>query len=128
MSYDPDWARTFALLPLPQRMRAAADVLEDATNRNGGHEDTSVWRAQQLRVVAEQWEREDAQAAGKEQAVEELAQEITDIRGVFGGGSSYIARKLIDAGWTKKTGHISETECDDNDCKLHETYRRHGDS
>lgn len=96
----PVWTlRVFENLPLPQRMRAAADVLEEASRRKLIYE-TSVWSPVQLRGYADRWEREDADKLSREKQVEELEQIIlaSEFR------VEALARKLLDVGWTKVTG------------------------
>jgi hypothetical protein len=99
MSEAPD------LSTLPQRMRYAATVLEEAHERNGT---TGDWCSRNLIIAAAKWECEERQA--HERLVEELAREMF----VAGGdrdcptrerleqrGYMSPARKLIESGWRK---------------------------
>jgi hypothetical protein len=94
--------RAFHDLPLTMKMRASADVLDEC-NRRGAFADNVKWRASALREVADTWEREEAEEAGKEKAVEELAATISETGWLSGAGSVRVAQILIDAGWTKVT-------------------------
>ena len=93
--------RAFADLPLPMRMRAAADVLEEC-NRYIHTDPNNDWTPSMLRNDADVWEREDAEKTGKKKAVNELASALYD------AGWKKVrtdqAQALIDAGWTKVTG------------------------
>jgi len=95
--------QVFGKLPLPVRMRLAADVLEQTTTRyhGTGAESSHVdWRPVNLRYVADDWERADAREAERDRAVEELAQTLGTLLDDE-ISTNAIARTLIDAGWTK---------------------------
>lgn len=70
----------FAKLPLPQKMRAAVDVVEEAQQRHNPlmlmNPSVVPWDAQGLRINADYWEAEDAKAADRERIAEELADAI----------------------------------------------------
>lgn len=90
---------------LPERMREAAEVLEEATARCGGG---STWDPVGLIDYASRWEAEDAAAAEREALVEELRREI--MHAIISGGSNEsfhdsvgnAARSVIANGWTRQ--------------------------
>ena len=97
---------------LPQRMREAAKVLDEASARKQLNDDSRVpWTAFQLRYTADRFESEDNTTAELESLVEELAKTLLetchDILRIESSGPLFDdaregARKLIDAGWTKQ--------------------------
>ena len=98
---------------LAEKMRFAADVLEEASKRyNVAHPASGSWTAQFLRKEARHVEDEDQETAEREAMVEELAKQIARLFGGtnFSNFSAEMqqayrrhARALIDAGWTKDT-------------------------
>jgi hypothetical protein len=63
--------------PLAQRMRDAADTLEEASDRMGWGKNWS-WQPTELRREATHVEDEDREAAEREALVEELTQSLAD--------------------------------------------------
>lgn len=99
MSAQPD------LSTLPQRMRYAADVLGEASNRDfDGDSPAYTWHPDVLRSRADKWEAEDANRAV---LVEELAQDLKEHyfdRNLAGSDDVYWrqrAGRLIESGWRK---------------------------
>lgn len=107
----------FRELPLPQRMRLAAEVLDEANKRNR-RGSMCQWDVDRLRVMANLLEREEAEKDERDRIVEEIAQEIFsfwapgfDTKGEH--GSQKFFREQIRAmlerhpyiaeGWTKVT-------------------------
>lgn len=92
----------FRDLPLPVRMRAAADVIEELEREHFDKGLPGSFYLQDPSRDLRDWadDRENENAAGKEQAVRELAEFI---RGTDGKGfnSESLARRLIDTGWTR---------------------------
>lgn len=95
---------------LPDRMRAAADTLDDVNARyDGRFADGSplpAWDAANLRHVADRWEAEDSE---QEERVQELA------RALYNAGWAKVttnqARQLIADGWTKGETWPASTNC-----------------
>lgn len=88
---------------LPQRMREAAKVLSEATERSGSG--VVYWDPTGLRACAARLEAEDNAAAEREAKEWELAAEFIEAlpagTGLHLGIFYNAARKLIGAGWTK---------------------------
>jgi len=91
--------RRFNDLPLPVRMRACVEVMKEADERYGA---SHSWSPDGMLVVLDKWEQQDARDAGKEKLMEELAEFIRSADWDRPDVPLGIARKLIDAGWTKK--------------------------
>jgi hypothetical protein len=103
------------LSTLPARMRYAAQVLEEASERYYGKKTFHGWAADGLRNVAAIFDDQDRAAKESEQQVEELAKTMFD--GVANHVSTFewgdyqnrwnrdiyrhAARAALDAGWTK---------------------------
>lgn len=97
----------FRQLLLPQRMRLAAEVLAEATDRydrlagiDAKLGERGSWDAANLRRMADRWEADDKEAAEKDKLARELADAFRASVDV-GGSALDIARALIDNGWTK---------------------------
>lgn len=60
---------------LPDRMREAADTLDEASERRGtnGVFDSSIWKATSLRGAADRWEAEDREEAKNYALAKEFA-------------------------------------------------------
>lgn len=103
-------------LPLPMQMRIAAEVIIRANGEYVKRRDhrRTVWSADSLRELANEWQEEDAQKAAKEAETEELAGFLAArIRGYseeeWGLRAKPniwhdCARELLDAGWRKTEG------------------------
>lgn len=94
---------------LPERMRGAADTLDDASRWKQLNDDSKVpWTAFQLRYTADRIEAEMVKEAESAALTEELCREI--LRGVLSevaneslrDSAGNTARRLIAAGWTKQ--------------------------
>jgi hypothetical protein len=91
------------LSTLPQRMREAADVIDEAAAEFHGRPENMNsgwlahnWTAKDLRTYADDWEAADRQA---EALTDELARDL------YGAGWRKVCRsdvrQLIESGWTK---------------------------
>lgn len=86
---------------LPERMRAAADVLVEVSHRYGqvvGDVALTPWDAANLRLTADRWEAEEA-AQGEQ--VQALSKALLSA-GHTGVTVTAIARELVADGWTKR--------------------------
>jgi phage terminase large subunit GpA-like protein len=86
------------LSTLPNRMRYAATVIDEADNRYGTHE--SGWDSGGLRQLADMWENDDRQAEAERSALaDELATELYEAGWVKVSSAHVI--HLIESGWRK---------------------------
>ena len=97
----------FRELPQTTQMRAAADVLVDATDRHfhiRGDAECQDWRPANLRMMATRWDREDAEKAKQANEIEELAQALAKSAGYATPDSMAYkrAQDLYGWGWRKQ--------------------------
>jgi hypothetical protein len=97
---------------LPERMRLAADTIDEANTRIGGPTN-GYWRPSELRKEADEVDAEDREAAEKADQVEVLSKELftanyqnkgkrwdavwPDVKEIY----HRIANTLIESGWRK---------------------------
>lgn len=89
----------FQNLEMPMRMRESARVLRGANARGIAALD-DPWCPSEIDTWADRWEAENAKTAETDAAVEELAHEL-DLSYGLNDYSRAVARKLIEAGWTR---------------------------
>lgn len=92
---------------LPERMRAAAETLVEASKRYSEEHgllpeqfEATSWDAANLRVVADRWETLDAEQAAADALAIELARTLYDAG--WHQVTERQVRPLIDDGWTKQ--------------------------
>lgn len=76
--------QAFEQLPLPVKMRSAANVIEHARVERFEHRGKKPWPvsdfvAQDLRKLASEWEAEDKAAAERDALVEDFARELYEL-------------------------------------------------
>ena len=106
-----DVVAAFRALPLTTQMRAAADVLVEASKRRGFYPDDSWWPTL-LRSQSDRFSREDAEKAKQDSEIDELARLLHDLaaRGIaFEKSGTHVqahyrerAKKLFAAGYRKQ--------------------------
>lgn len=84
----------------PDRMRLAADIIDDVNTRLGGPIN-GHWRPSELRGEADQVEAEEREAALQADQVEVLAREMTNITANSLEHNRATAEILVKLGWRK---------------------------
>lgn len=103
-----DEIEAFKTLPLPIRMRLAADAVRDARDEyhRRPENSNSTWLARQwsdhdLRTYATAWEAAEKNAATREAEIHELATVLAPQNYLAGNPPLAAARRAYEAGWRK---------------------------
>lgn len=88
----------------PDRMRLAADIIDDVNTRLGGPIN-GHWRPSELRGEADQVEAEERDAAARQTLTDDLAEDLRTLsintELPYGERWADCARQLIESGWHK---------------------------